>query len=306
MKTFGHKKHILLLSFLLLPVLIQVNNLFAQDVPPPSVVLSSYTVIGNPLADDVITLNLVLTNTSRNMHIYDALFSYTSENDAFFPPYGQSNQFLIPVIRANSSVEYELKISVQDVLPNESLHLNFDAIFIFNGSDIGSSGFFLKNVIKSRDAIQLLGIRPIEAERHSDNYRIASFRTAVINQSNFIVQNAVMILEGVNFNFTTAIPLNNISPGNYAIRYFNLNFVSEDIPEFIVKFQYNDTEGFEYESIPKRFSVDLKYSSDNNDTPNRVMNSKNTVRNVLFILAVLALIAGSIFLLIKLSRKKGV
>jgi len=301
MKTTGNKK-LIFAAFLAIMVLIPFNGLHAQSAP--SVILSSYTVSGNALTDDVITFHLVLTNSSQTLDIYDALFSFTSDNVNFFPSYGQSNQFFIPLIKAKSSVEYDLKISVRNAVPDENFQLSFTIDFSIEKTETNSSFFFIKNVVKSTESVQLLGLKPIEAEKLSDNYRVVQFRAAVINQSNFTVQNVVMILEGINFDFNARIPLNNISHGNHAIRYFNLNFVSDDIPEFNVTFQYNDIEGFEYLSRPQKIAVNLKYISLSEDSQTGGM--KNVFRLVMQILVILILISANIFFLIKFSRKKGV
>ena len=121
-----------------------------------------------------------------------------------------------------------------------------------------------------------------------------------------MAQNAVMFLRGVNFDFSSSIPLTDVSPGNSVTRYYDLNFISDDTPEFIVQFTYNDSEGINYESNQNRFTVYLNYPSLSNVSPDTNIMTFFNLRTVILILVTLLLIIACIILLIRLTRKKGV
>lgn len=280
------------------------NNLYCDDISSSTIILSSYSISGNAQTDDFITLHLVLSNRSKNFNIYNALFTYNivSENSTFFPFYGNSNQFILPVIPANSDINYDLKISVQNAIPNDILNMDFSFAYTDDKNNTNTGKFYIFYVFKDTEAVQLLGIQTVNVQKLSDNYKIVSFRANVINHSNFFVQNVTMDLEGKNFKFSTTIPLNNINPGEYITRYFNLNIISDDIPQFIIKFHYNDSEGFSYDSNPQTFNIYLNY----NTIQNTGFNITHFFLQALFILFILLLIAGSIILLIKLQHKKEV
>ena len=305
MKTTKHRKSIPLFTAILsLLILIPFNNLNAAETTPPAIVLSSYSISGNALTDDFILLHLVLANTGQNLNINNALISYkiVSENNTFFPAYGNTNQFIIPSIKANSTFEYDLKISVRNVIPDNVLHLDFTATYFDANYNMSINDFYINYVFKDTEAVQLLGIEAVKAEKLSDNYSVTSFKAIVINHSGFLVQDVIMDLQGKNFDFSASIPLNNINSDDYIIRYFNSNFTSDDIPEFTAKFHYVDVDGFKYESHPQTFKAYLNI--------NELQNAKGKInpylKTAIFVVIVLSLIAASIILLVKFSRKKSV
>ena len=305
-KKYGRTRLYLLILFFLILMPVLSGNLYAQNNVPPAIILSSYSISGDPLTDDTITLHLVLSNTSKNHTIYNALFTYNIDGYTFSPSAEIPNQFIIPVIQPNGKVDYDLKLSVQNALPNEQFQMNFDVDFSDEKDNMVSSRFFIKRVFRSSDVIQLLGIKVIEAEKVSENYRSVSLRIAVINQSNFTAKNVVMGLEGVNFDFSTSIPFNDISPGIHSIRYFNLNFTSTDVPEFVAKFSYDDVEGTKYASASQRIFVYLDHVVYSNETPDKAANRTFIIRTALFSALTIFLIIGTVILLFKLNKKKGV
>lgn len=307
MNNIYSKKHLFLfLTFISAATFFPHRNLHSQSTAAPAIILSSYSVSGNALTDDDITLHLVFSNTSRSYNVYNALFTYIIQGDTFFPSSGKSNQFIIPIIQPNASVEYDLKLSVRNALPNEQLQLDFDVAFSDERGNTNLGKFFINRFFRSSDVIHLMGIKVIEAEKLSDNYWNSSVRIAVINQSNFLAQNVVMLLEGVNNSYSTSIPFNDINPGIHSIRYFNLNFTSNNIPEFTVKFTFNDVDEAKYVSSPQRFFVYLDHVVYSDESPNKENRTVFFIRTALFIALTTALIIGTVILLLKLSRKKGV
>lgn len=307
MNNIYAKKHIFLLfAFLSVLTLYPHRDLHSQNTAPPTIILSSYTIEGNALTDDIITVHLILTNASKSYNIFNALFTYSLPNETFLPASGSSNQFIIPLIRINSSIEYKLELSVQNAIPNEILYINFDISFSDDRGITNTSAFFISKVLRSTEVIQLMGIKVIEAEKVSDNFRNASLRISVINQSVFLAKNVVMQMEGSGFDFSASIPFNDISPGAHSIRYFNLNIASGKIPEVIAKFTYNDAEGIHYESIPQRFFIYMDHVVQSKEMLNKEGRVVFLIRTGLFVVLTIGLIIGTFILLLKLNKKREV
>ena len=279
------------------------DKVCAADTAPPSVILSSYSISKNSFTGEVITLHLVFTNTSPNLDVNDILISYTSANDIFLPVYGVSNQFFIPVIRAGTSVDYDLNISVNNIVPNqdqyEGLYFNFNVTFSDMINGVNTNSFFISDIVKSEDAIQLLGIDATDINILGKDEIIISFKATVLNHSYLLVQNASMVLEGKNPDFTISIPLNDISPGQHLTSDFHLTFPSLNVPVFNVKFSYKDIKGASYYSDVQKVTVYLNNLSSGNNREQSVFR----VVGLVFSFILLALWAVVFF--IRLRKKKS-
>jgi hypothetical protein len=172
------------LTALLIMALTPPAAVSAQTTSPLGIMLSSYSISGNMLTDEVITLNLEFTNTNQYQSIFDVLVSFESINDTFLPAYGISNQFFIPVIQADSSYSYELPISVKFAVPNSIFYFDFTATFTDTRTGTHTNRFFISDTVKTANAIQLLGVEAVEINRLDGNESIVLFRATVINHSN--------------------------------------------------------------------------------------------------------------------------
>ena len=229
----------------------------AQNAPP-SVILSSYSISGSLLTDKLVSLRLVLTNTSRNINVQDVLISYTSANNIFLPVSGISNQFFIPVIPAGGSITYDLHVYVNNASPNDNLYFTFDATFfdVINGQ--GSNSFFINEYARSRNAIQLLGMEIVDVNVLDEDRVNVTLKATVLNHSNFFALNTAMVLETSLPGFTISVPLGDIGPEHHFFRDFNLTFLPDFNPEFNVNFQFADINGTVYYSDSSQITVYIK------------------------------------------------
>lgn len=233
------------------------DRIFAQTTPPPSVVLSSYSISGNSPSNEVIILHLIFTNTSSVLDVYNVLITYTSANDSFLPVYGDSNQFLIPYIPAGSNIKYDLKISINNTIPNAGLYFNFHAAFSDKVNGENSNDFFISDIVKSENALKLLGIETCNINIHEENEMNISFKGTIFNNSNILAQNIFMVVEGKNPDFSKTFPLSDIGPGQYSANKFSLTIPSYNISELSVKFIYKDIRGTSYSTDSQSFTVYL-------------------------------------------------
>lgn len=293
------------ITVLLMVLLFQPGNLYAADLPSPVVMLSSYNISGNLLTDKIITLHLVLTNTSHTRNVNDVLISYTSANDIFLPAYGVSNQFFVPVISADSNFEYDLHITVNNALPNDLLYFDFIVSFPDGENGTATNTFFISESVKSSNVIQLLGIEAVGINSLADNSSIVSFKATVINHGNFLTRSPKMILNGVNSDFTISIPLEDINPGNHLITDFHLTVFPDFFPKFDVLFNYTDINGANYFSDPQRITVYINNLFADDDFQNVEKQSSSLFRKVGLLLFFLSLTGGGVILFIKLRKKKG-
>jgi len=304
MNNIKRTKHFFLFpAILFLAIFIPFKNLHAVDI-----VATSYTISGNALSDDVITLHLVLENISGGT-IRDVIFIYRCANDKFFPAHGHSNQFSFSRIPPGEKVEVDLKIATLNILPGETMHLFFNYMFpaIINDMwDVKAGHFIIATTFKSIDALQIMGMKVMDVEKLEDNLRHVTFQASVLNKDKFFAQNIVMLLEGINFDFSASVPLGEIDPGDYIIRYFGLYLNSDDIAEFIVHFSYQDIEGLSYKSSPQRMNTYLNYIFSFDKTQDTKALVLFVVRIVFFGLLIISLIFFAVFLFQKLNRKKGV
>ena len=247
------------------------NNIFAQNAPP-SVILSSYSISGNLLTDKVVTLHLVLANTSSNLNVQDVLISYTSANSIFLPVSGISNQFFIPSIPAKSSINYDLNVHVNNAVPNDSLCFTFDVTFFDPVNGQGTNSFFINDNARSSNAIQLLGMEVVEVNLLDEDRINVTFKATVLNHSNFTAQNIAMGLDGSLQDFNISIPLGEIGPGEHFIREFNLSFLPDVDPEFNVNFKFTDIGGTSYYSDTNQITVNIKRHLDDNVKKNFNLN----------------------------------
>ena len=280
-------------------------HIYAADPPPPSVILSSYTISGNLLTDKVITINMVLTNTNQNLDANNIVISYTSINNTFLPVYGISNQFFIPVIQAGRSVNYDLKVSVNNSLPNDILFFDFNATYSDAINGLSSNNFFISDSVPSENAIQLLGIDATNINVLSKDEIIISFLATVINHSNLPVQNAIMVLEGKSPDFIISIPLNDIDPGEFYTSEFHLTFPSITIPKFYVRFHYKDFKEASYSSAPQPFNVYLNNLLSNSDLQNIRDQEQSIFRKIGLVSSFLLLAIWTVVFFIRLRKKKG-
>ena len=296
---------VFVIVMLSITVFVRSYNLYAADLTPPVVVLSSYSISGNMLTDKNITLHLVITNTSRFRDVQDVLISYTSSNNIFLPAYGISNQFFIPGIQAGKSVTQDLQISVNNPLPNDLLYFDFDVVFSDTVNGTNSNRFFISESVKNADVIQLLGIDAIAINRVEGESRVVTFRATVINHSNFLVKNATMILEGKNPDFTVSIPLNDIDPGDYLTCEFHLTLLTDYSPKFDVKFNYVDANGANYFSDIQRITVYLNNLLADNDIQNADAQVRSIFRRVGLVLFFLFLTGIAVYFFLRQRKKKG-
>ena len=293
------------LVILIIVMLLISNKLYAQNLSQPIVILSSYSISGNMLNDKVITLHLVLTNTNQKRDAQDILVSFTGLNNIFLPAYGSSNQFFIPSIPAGASVEKDLSISVNDPIPNDILYFDFIAIFFDPETGINTNKFFISENVKNANVIQLLGMEPVGINVLDDGSRIITFKATIINQGNFIVKNATMILTGKTNDFNISIPLSEITPGDFLVNEFNLTLQPDYLPDFIVKLNYIDINGANYESDIQQISVYLNNLLAENNLSSGDEQYKILFRTVGLVLTFLFFLVGAIILFFKLRKKKG-
>ena len=304
MKNIKRAKHFFLFFVILvLIIFVPCYNLHAVDI-----VATSYNISGNALSDDVITLHLVLENISWST-IRDVIFIYRCANDKFFPAHGNSNQFSFSRIPPRERVEVDLKISTMNILPGETMHLYFNYMFpaIINDMwDVKSGNFLIATTFKSIDALKILGMKVMNVETSEDNSRHVTFQASVLNQDKFLAQDIVMLLEGINFDFSASIPLGDIGPGDFLIKDFDLDLISDDIPEFIIYFTYEDIEGLNYKSSPQRMNAYLNYIYSFDTAQDTKALVYFILRIAFFGLLIILLIVFAVFLFQKLNRKKGV
>ena len=308
MKT-NIKKHIIFQMIFIFSIIffLQSVNSYTDENSPPSVILSSYSISGNSLTDDIIALNLKFTNTNLKLDVYDVLISYKSVNDLFLPVYGTSNQFIIPVIPAGSSIEYKLNLSVNRIVKNEgpyaNLYMEFDSIFIDKQNGVNSNSFIISDIVKKENAIQLLGIDITDINFLSRDEIIFSFKTTVLNCSNSSVHNVFMVLEGNSPDFTISLPLYDIDPGKHNINEFRLTLSSIGISEIVATFNYNDIKGTSYISAPQRISV---YLDNLLAEKSKLTNSARPIFRIIgFIFCLLLLAIWGLILFINLRKKKS-
>lgn len=284
---------------------IKLENLYAADVAPPVIMLTSYSISGNMLTDKIISLRLNLANTSQNRDVNDVLISYSSANNIFLPAYGISNQFFIPSIPAGKSVDQDLLISVNDPLPNDILYFNFDVTFSDAVNGTNTNSFFISDSVRNANVIQLIGMEAIAINGIEGDRRIITFKSTVINHSNFLVKKATMILEGKNPDFSVSVPLDEISPGNFLISEFHLTLLSDYIPKFNVKFNYVDINGASYFSDPQRITVYLNnlFADGNLETVDAQVQSIFRKVGLLLFFVFSAIVAVIFFA--RLRKKKG-
>ena len=275
------------------------ENTYAATTSPPAIILSSYSISGNLLTDEFITLHLVFTNTSSSLDVYDILISYTSANEIFLPVHGVANQFFIPLIPAGDNFNYDLIISVNNPVPNASLYFEFQAIFSDTVNGVSTNNFFISDSVNSINPIQLLGIDAVDINTLSREEIIISFKATVLNHSNSLVQNAVMILDGKAPDFTISVPLGDIGPGKHSISEFRLTFPSLNIPQFNIKFNYKDNKGTNYISDSQRINIYLNNLLSNNKREQTIFR----VVGLVFSVILLGLWAYIFF--IRLRKKKS-
>jgi len=279
------------------------DNLHAVDI-----VATSYAISGNALSDDVITLHLVLENISWST-IRDVIFIYRCANDKFFPAHGHSNQFSFSRILPREKVEVDLKISTMNILPGETMHLYFNYMFpaVINDMwDVKAGNFLIATTFKSIDALKILGMKVMDVETRQNNLKHVAFQASVLNQDKFLAQDIVMLLEGINFDFSASIPLGDIGSGDYLIKDFSLDLIHDDILEFIVHFVYQDIEGLSYKSSPQRMNTYLNYIYSFDTAQDTKILMLFIIRIVFLCLLLISLILFAVFLFHKLNRKKGV
>ena len=272
------------------------NNVFAQNAPP-SVILSSYSISGNLLTDKVVTLHLVLSNTSRNVNVQDVLVSYTSANNIFLTISGISNQFFIPSIPAGNSITYDLNVHVNNAVPNDNLCFSFDVTFFDPINGEGSNSFSINDYARSSNAIQLLGMEVVEVNQLDEGRINVTFKATVLNHSNFMAQNIAMGLKGNLQDFDVSIPLGEIGPGLHYIREFNLNFLPDVNPVFNVNFNFTDIGGTSYYSDTSQISVNIRRHLDDNV-------KKNFNLNIIGFIVTFILLLGWVFGYRMMLRKK--
>ena len=297
------KQFFLFFAIMFFIIFIPSDNLHAVDI-----VATSYTISGNALSDDVITLHLVLENISR-VSIRDVIFIYRCANDKFFPAHGHSNQFSFARIFPGGRAEVDLKISTLNILPGETMHLYFNYMFpaIINDMwDVRTGNFLIATTFKSIDALKILGLKVMDVESHQENSRHVTFQASVLNQDKFLAQDIVMHLEGTNFDFSASVPLGDIGPGEHLIRDFALDITSNDISEFVIHFIYQDIEGLSYKSSPQRMNAYLNYIFSFDTTQDTKLLMFFILRIAFFGLLIILLIVFAVFLFQKLNRKKGV
>ena len=274
------------------------DKVHAQNAPP-SVILSSYSLSGNLLTDKVVTLHLVLANTSPNLNVQDVLISCTSENNIFLPVSGISNQFLIPVIPAGSSITYDLPVYVNNAAPNDNLCFTFNAVFFDITNGQGSNSFFINDTARSSNAIQLLGMETVEVNLLGEDRINVTFKATVLNHSNFLAQNTTMVLEGSLPGSTVSVPLGSIGPKQHFIQEFNLTFLPDFNPEFNINFQFADINGTIYYSDSSRITVYIK-----NHLAENIQ--RNFIYNIIgFIATFILLFVWAIFFKTMLRKKRS-
>ena len=297
------RKSVVRLIFLLSIFLFLLSGtVYGAAAPPPAVILSSYTISGNTLTNEVITLHLVFANTSSSLDVHDVLISYKSASDLFHPAYGASNQFFIPLIRAASTVNYDLDISVNNMQPNDGLYFDFYIEFSDTVNGINTNTFFISDSVKKENALQLLGLDTTDINFLSRDEIIISFKSTVLNYSNLLVQNAVMILEGKSPDFSISLPLNDIGPGQYLSSDFHLTVPTVNIPQITAKFYYKDINGTSYYSDPQPISVYLSSFLPKNTQQN---SARPIFRIVGLVFSLILLVLWGIVFFIRLRKKRS-
>jgi hypothetical protein len=178
-----------------------------------------------------------------------------------------------------------MDIAVNNPAPNSSLYLVFTVVFSDRINGISTNRFLISDSVKGSNAIHLLGIETISVNSLDDNRSIVVFKATVINNSNFSAYNAAMVLQGRNPDFTVSVPLNDIGPGQYMIKEFNLTLLSEHFPRFIVSFTYTDANNAEHISNIEYITV---YSNDSKDVETQIQYIFRMAAMVLLLLFIAA------------------
>ena len=232
--------------------------------------IADYTIDGGILeAGKEITINLTLSNTSRNTAATSVMMTLASNSGMIYPVYGNSNQIYVGSIGAGDSKTIAVPVTISEQFTGDMADLTCQFDYESSGSRMNN----MATIVIPTSGGNTIGVKSIDVSSHAivNGKSLLSFN--YVNLSNKNITDAVLTVEGNVSSNSKKIKIDTVYAGKSYSHDYYLTFTEAGNQDINIKLSYTDIDGETIETDLGNYSVTVSKESEMAEasTPNTII-----------------------------------